>query len=148
MRAWLFRRLIPLAPARLSALRSGELFARLRADIDALEHFYLAVLVPAAVALLSLALVLVLSFIVLPGATLVLLIGALLAGALLPAWARRRAAVDAAQAVRESAALRGLLLDALRGHAELLVWGGVEAHAARIDTLAAQLAARRARIEV
>lgn len=148
LRAWLFRRLIPLAPARLSALRSGELFARLRADIDALEHFYLAVLVPAGVALLSLVLVLVLSFIVLPGAALVLLIGALLAGVLLPAWARRRAASDAAQAVRDAAALRGLLLDALRGHAELLAWGGIEAHAARIDARAAQLAARRARIEV
>ncbi|THD10865.1 thiol reductant ABC exporter subunit CydC [Metallibacterium scheffleri] len=148
LRAWLFRRLIPLAPARLSALRSGELFARLRADIDALEHFYLAVLVPAAVALLSLALVLVLGVIVLPGAALVLLIGALLAGVLLPAWAHRRAALDAAQAVLDAAALRGLLLDALRGHAELLAWGGVAAHAARIDALAARLDARRARIEV
>ncbi|WP_276964823.1 thiol reductant ABC exporter subunit CydC [Metallibacterium scheffleri] len=148
LRAWLFRRLIPLAPARLSALRSGELFARLRADIDALEHFYLAVLVPAAVALLSVALVLVLGVIVLPGAALVLLIGALLAGVLLPAWAHRRAALDAAQAVLDAAALRGLLLDALRGHAELLAWGGVAAHAARIDALAARLDARRARIEV
>ena len=148
LRAWLFRRLIPLAPARLSALRSGELFARLRADIDALEHFYLAVLVPAAVALLSLVLVLVLAFFVLPGAALVLLIGALLAGVLLPAWAHRRAALDAAQAVLDAAALRGLLLDALRGHAELLAWGGVAAHAARIDALAARLDARRARIEV
>lgn len=148
LRAWLFRRLIPLAPVRLSALRSGELFARLRADIDALEHFYLAVLVPAAVALLSVALVLVLGVIVLPGAALVLLIGALLAGVLLPAWAHRRAALDAAQAVLDAAALRGLLLDALRGHAELLAWGGVAAHAARIDALAARLDARRARIEV
>ncbi len=148
LRAWLFRRLIPLAPARLSALRSGELFARLRADIDALEHFYLAVLVPAAVALLSVALVLVLGVIVLPGAALVLLIGALLAGVLLPAWAHRRAALDAAQAVLDAAALRGLLLDALRGHAELLAWGGVAAHAARIDAVAARLDARRARIEV
>ena len=148
LRAWLFRRLIPLAPARLSALRSGELFARLRADIDALEHFYLAVLVPAAVALLSLVLVLVLAFFVLPGAALVLLIGALLAGVVLPSWARRRAARDAAQAVLDAAALRGLLLDALRGHAELLAWGGVAAHAARIDALAARLDARRARIEV
>jgi ATP-binding cassette subfamily C protein CydC len=148
LRAWLFRRLIPLAPARLLALRSGELFARLRADIDALEHFYLAVLVPAAVALLSVALVLVLGVIVLPGAALVLLIGALLAGVVLPTWARRRAARDAAQAVLDAAALRGLLLDALRGHAELLAWGGVAAHAARIDALAARLDARRARIEV
>jgi ATP-binding cassette, subfamily C, bacterial CydC len=148
LRSWLFRRLIPLAPARLSALRSGELFSRLRADIDALEHFYLAVLVPAAVALLSLALGLLLCLIVLPLAASVLLLGALAAGVLLPAWMQRRAADDAAQSVHEAAALRGMLLDAVRGHAELLAWGGVEAHGVRIDSLAARLDARRGRIEL
>ena len=148
LRAWLFRRLIPLAPARLSALRSGELFARLRADIDALEHFYLAVLVPAAVALLTVAAGLLICLIVLPAAAPVLLLGALFAGVLLPAWMQRRAAHDAAQAVREAGALRGLLLDALRGHEELLAWGGVAAHTARIEALAARLDARRTRIEL
>ena len=147
LRSWLFRRLIPLAPARLSALRSGELFSRLRADIDALEHFYLAVLVPAAVALLSVALALLICLIVLPAAAAVLLLGALSAGVLLPAWMQRRAAEDASQAVREAATLRGMLLDAVRGHAELLAWGGVAAHTARIESLAARLDARRTRIE-
>ena len=148
LRAWLFRRLIPLAPARLSALRSAELFARLRADIDALEHFYLAVLVPAAVALLTMAAGLLVCLIVLPAAAAVLLLGALVAGVLLPARMQRRAAHDAALAVREAAALRGLLLDALRGHAELLAWGGVAAHNGRIDALAARVEARRNRIEL
>jgi ATP-binding cassette subfamily C protein CydC len=148
LRAWLFRRLIPLAPARLSALRSAELFARLRADIDALEHFYLAVLVPAAVALLTVAAAVLVCLIVLPAAASVLLLGALCAGVLLPVWMQRRAAHDAAQAVREGAALRGLLLDALRGHAELLAWGGVAAHSRRIDALAARVDARRSRIEL
>jgi ATP-binding cassette, subfamily C, bacterial CydC len=147
LRSWLFRRLIPLAPARLSALRSGELFSRLRADVDALEHFYLAVLVPAAVALLSLALTLLICLIVLPAATSVLLLGALSAGVLLPAWIQRRAGADASQAVSETAELRGMLLDAVRGHAELLSWGGVEAHGARIDSLAVRLDGRRTRIE-
>lgn len=147
LRAWLFRRLTPLAPARLSALRSGELFARLRADVDALEHLYLALLVPAAVAVLGIAVALVLCVIVLPAAAPALLLGAVLGGLLLPAWARRRAARDAAQSVREAGALRGLLLDALRGHDELLAWGGVEAQTARIDALAARLGARRSRIE-
>ena len=147
LRSWLFRRLIPLAPARLSALRSGELFSRLRADIDALEHFYLAVLVPAAVALLSLALTLLICLIVLPAATALLLLGALSAGVLLPAWIQRRAGADASQAVSETAELRGMLLDAVRGHAELLSWGGVDAHSARIDSLAARLDGRRTRIE-
>ena len=148
LRVWLFRRLIPLAPARLAALRSGELFARLRADIDALEHFYLAVLVPGAVALASVATAIVLCLIVLPAAGLAVLIGALLAGVLVPAWLQRRAASDAATAVREGGALRGLLLDALRGHPELLAWGRVSAHGARIEQLARQLDARRARLEV
>lgn len=147
LRAWLFRCLIPLAPARLSALRSGELMARLRADVDALEHFYLAVLVPALVALVGVLLGLLVVLLILPLVALPLLLGALLAGVLLPRWARRRAAADAAQAVAESAALRGLLLDALRGHAELLAWGGVDAQAQRIAALDALLAARRRRIE-
>jgi ATP-binding cassette subfamily C protein CydC len=147
LRGWLFRRLVPLAPARLGELRSAELFARLRADIDALEHFYLAVIVPASVAVLSVAAAFALCLVVLPAAACALLIGALLAGVLLPAWIERRAAADAAQAVIESAALRGLLLDALRGHAELLAWGGVAAHHARIDSLAMRLDSRRRRLE-
>lgn len=147
LRAWLFRRLIPLAPARLSALRSAELFARLRADVDALEHFYLTVLMPVIVAVFGIAAVLLIGAIVLPAAALVLLVAAALAGFLVPDWVRRRAANDALEAVRESAALRDLLLDALHGHAELLAWGGVQAHGARIAGLDAQLAARRRRIE-
>ena len=148
LRAWLFRRLIPLAPARLSALRSAELFARLRADIDALEHFYLAVMVPGAVASLSVAAGLLIGLLVLPGAALALLLGSLCAGVLLPAWMQRCAARDATGAVREAAALRGLLLDALHGHAELLAWGGVAAHTARIDALGVRLDAHRRRTEL
>lgn len=148
LRAWLFRRLIPLSPARLSALRSADLFARLRADIDALEHFYLAVLVPAAVALASVAAAVLLCLIVLPAAAAVLLSGALAAGVLLPAWIQRRAAGDAEQAVREGGQLRGMLLDAVRGHPELLAWGGVAEHASRVDALAARLDARRTRVEL
>jgi len=147
LRSWLFRRLIPLAPARLAALRSGELFTRLRADIDALEHFYLAVLVPGAVALLGMAAAALACLIALPTAAAVLVSGALCAGVLLPAWMQRRAASDAAQAVREGGALRGMLLDAVRGHEELLAWGGVAAHTARIDALADRLGARRTRVE-
>ena len=147
LRAWLFRRLIPLAPARLSALRSGELFARLRADIDALEHFYLAVWVPASVALLSVATALVLTAFTLPAAVLPLLLGTLLAAVVLPLWIERRAARDSRQTVLDAAALRGLLLDALRGHSELLAWGGVPAHNSRVESLAARLDIHRTRLD-
>ncbi len=147
LRAWLFRRLIPLAPARLAALRSAELFTRLRADVDALEQFYLAVLVPVTVAVVVLLVVFLLTLAVLPPAALVLLGAVLLAAVLLPRWVSRRAAADAAAAVLESADLRALLLDAFRGHAELLAFGGVAAHAARIDAISTALAARRRRLD-
>ncbi len=147
LRVWLFRRLIPLAPARLAALRSAELFARLRADVDALEHFYLAVLVPASVALLSAAAAALLCLVLLPAAAGALLVGVLLAAVLAPLWVQRRAAPDAARAVRAGAELRGLLLDALRGQAELLVWGAIAVHSRRIEATAADLDARRTRVE-
>ena len=147
LRASLFRRLIPLAPARLAALRSAELFARLRSDIDALEHFYLAVLVPAGVASFGVATAIVACAIVLPSAAGALLLGAVFAGVILPGWIQRRAAPDAAQAVLDAAELRGHLLDALRGHAELLAWNGVAAQRARIAALARRLDAHRTRSE-
>lgn len=147
LRTGLFRRLIPLAPARLAALRSAELFARLRSDIDALEHFYLAVLVPAAVAVLSVTAAAVVCFVVSPAAAGVLLLGAAGAGVVLPGWIRGRATPDAAQAVREAAELRGLLLDAFRGHAELLAWNAVESHRDRIEGLARRLDSHRTRAE-
>ncbi len=147
LRAGLFRRLIPLAPARLAALRSAELFARLRSDIDAMEHFYLAVLVPATVAILSVAAAALVCFVVSPAVAGVLLLGAAGAGVVLPGWIRRRATADAVQAVGEAAELRGLLLDAFRGHAELLAWNAVDSHRARVAALACRLDAHRARAE-
>ncbi|MDE2149609.1 MAG: diguanylate cyclase [Gammaproteobacteria bacterium] len=147
LRGWLFRRLIPLAPARLFELRSAELFTRLRADVDVLEHFYLAVLVPcasaSAVALLCIGVV----GWVLPAALMPLSVALLAAGVGLSAWARRRAAADAARSVTDRAALRGLLLDALRGHGELLAFGTAARQRRRIVDLERQWVARELRLE-
>ncbi|HEX2905938.1 MAG TPA: ABC transporter transmembrane domain-containing protein, partial [Phototrophicaceae bacterium] len=52
LRVWFYTALEPLAPARLLNYRSGDLLARIVADIDTLEHFYVRVLAPPAVALL------------------------------------------------------------------------------------------------
>ena len=147
LRVWLFGRLIPLAPARLAALRSAELFARLRADIDALGHVYLAVLVPAGVTAVVTLLTFALTLATLPWAALPLLAMAVLAGVALPAWTRRRGAADATAAVGEAAQQRDLLMDTLRGHADLLALGADGAQRRRIDALAQRLDARRARLD-
>ena len=53
-RFWLFSRLVPLGPATMQDLRSGEVLARLKGDIDRLETAFLRLLAPLATAAISL----------------------------------------------------------------------------------------------
>ncbi|WP_376794117.1 thiol reductant ABC exporter subunit CydC [Thermogemmatispora sp.] len=52
VRVAVYRRLAPLAPARLFRLRSGDLLARLVSDVDELQNLYLRVVAPVLVAAL------------------------------------------------------------------------------------------------
>ncbi|HZR41823.1 MAG TPA: thiol reductant ABC exporter subunit CydC [Ktedonobacteraceae bacterium] len=51
LRAWVYSRLEPLAPAHLLTYRSGDILARLVADIDELQNIYLRIVAPILVAL-------------------------------------------------------------------------------------------------
>src|SRR5258706_3097349 len=52
LRTWFYTALEPLAPARLMHYRSGDLLARVVADVDTLENFYVRVVSPPLVAVL------------------------------------------------------------------------------------------------
>ena len=56
LRIWFFRAIEPLVPARLADTRSGDLLARVVADVESLEHVYVRLLAPPLVALLTAAL--------------------------------------------------------------------------------------------
>src|SRR5436305_403097 len=51
LRVWAYKRIEPQAPAHLLANRSGDMLARLVADIEELQNFYLRVVSPIIVAL-------------------------------------------------------------------------------------------------
>jgi len=51
LRARVYARLAPLAPARLLAYRSGDVLARLVGDVEELQHLYLGVVAPLVVAI-------------------------------------------------------------------------------------------------
>lgn len=138
LRVWLFARLVPLAPAALGELRSAELFSRLRADVDALEHAYLGVLIPLLVAVVVVLAVVVVSALYLPALSLPLLLFFLFAGAWLPRWALRRGRAPGEVVVACSEAMRELAGDGLRGRAELALYGAEDAHAARLAAVAAR----------
>ena len=50
LRVWFYQALEPLAPARLQAYRSGDLFGRAVGDIETLENFYVRAVAPSIVA--------------------------------------------------------------------------------------------------
>jgi len=51
LRMWFYRALEPLAPARLMQYHSGDLLARIIADVETLENFYVRVVAPPLVAM-------------------------------------------------------------------------------------------------
>ena len=56
IRVWFYATIEPLAPARLAGYRSGDLLARVISDVGILENFYVRVVAPPLVALLTAAL--------------------------------------------------------------------------------------------
>ena len=53
IRVWFYERLEPLAPAGLQAYQSGDLLSRILADVEILQEFYVRVLGPTVVALIT-----------------------------------------------------------------------------------------------
>jgi ATP-binding cassette subfamily C protein CydCD len=144
-RVAVYRRLERLAPTGLHRLRRGDLLARLVADVDALQDYWLRWLLPAGAAVTVSAASVALTAWLLPEAGAVLAAGLLVAGAGVPlvtgAVARR--------AEHRLAPARGALAtrvaDLLTGTAELTVAGALPGRIAetrRADTLLTRIASR------
>ncbi len=143
-RAHLFARMVPLAPAALDDLRSGDLLARLKADIDRLELTFLRLISPVAVAVLTLAAV---------GLLLALHDGSLAAGVLavlalcglvVPALAAIATTAPGRLLTARAADLHRLVVDDLAGLGPLLMTGAFAAHRDRlVQTMASLIEAER-----
>lgn len=131
-RAHLFGKMVPLAPAALDDLRSGDLLARLKADIDRLELTFLRLLSPLVVALLTLAAVGLVLFLhdgLLSAGVLAVLVGC---GLLAPALAAAAAVGPGKALTARSADLRRLVVDDLSGLMPLIVNGAFPGHRERL----------------
>jgi ATP-binding cassette subfamily C protein CydC len=150
LRVWFYTALEPLAPARLMQYRSGDLLARIVADVETLENVYLRVLAPPVVAILVTLLVTVLMASFDLRLAVTLLVFLLLAGAGLPVLASELGRSMGRRLVYVRSELNGILVDGIQGLADLLAFGGEERHLARIRGLGQEmqgLQARMARID-
>jgi ATP-binding cassette, subfamily C, bacterial CydCD len=122
-RVWFYQAVEPLAPARLMTYRSGDLLARVVADVETLQHFYIRVAVPPLAALMVA--ILVVGFMAAFDGTLalVLLLFLLLAGAGLPPPSHRLTGRASAREVELRSSLNERLVDGIQGMADLMAFG-------------------------
>ncbi|MCJ8144345.1 thiol reductant ABC exporter subunit CydC [Ancylobacter sp. A5.8] len=146
LRVWLFRKLVPLAPAQLQNHRGADLVSRIQADIDTLQHAYLRLYSPLVVALVGTAVVVAVLALFSPAVAMVVLALLLVAGALVPGLVYRAASTPGAQVIRERAALRVALVDALQGMTDLRVQGAQERMAETIAGVSERLGAHQSRV--
>lgn len=139
LRVWLFRKLVPLAPAQLQNHRGADLVSRIQADIDTLQHAYLRLFVPAIVAVVTVILVTLFIGLFDVAIALVLLALLLVAGVLVPVLTWRATRKPGAELVRAKAELRVAVVDALQGMTDLKVYGAAERTASRVADLSATL---------
>ena len=135
LRVWFFAAIEPLAPAGLTGHRRGDLLARIVADIDTLEDFYVRVVVPPVVA----ALVTVFAGLLLGAFDPILgvaLFGFLVvSGVVLPLASRRVARRPAVALIGARAELSATVVDEVRGIADLVALDRAADHRERVLAL-------------
>lgn len=132
IRADTFRTLIPLAPAQLGDTRRGDLLARIAADVDTMQEWFVRGFAPLVTSVVTAVIAVAMAAYIVPAAGvalgLILLIASVLATA--ATWLHGSVA-------RRESALRGLLtsglVDYVQGLADLTALNAAESMAARIE---------------
>ena len=146
VRTWFYAALEPLAPARLLHYQSGDLLARIVADVETLDNFYLRAVAPPAVALLIAVLAACLVGRFDPRLAVTLLAFFLVAGVGVPLLARQLSRPVGRRMVQLRAALNAALIDGIQGLAELLAFGQERRHLGRVQALRREMTALQARM--
>ncbi len=139
VRVWFFRRIAGSSAGGLGFRKAGDLLARLVADVEALDGFYLRVLIPLATVVLLLPAVI--GLIMVNAIGLGLIVGALLivAAILLPLIAARATAAAGDRLARATGGLRVAALDALTGLREVRAFAAEGRMIAAVQTREAAL---------
>ena len=139
LRTWFYRKIEPMAPARLQGYQSADLLSRAVADIETLENFYVRAVAPPVVALVTTLGVCL--FVGRYDARLgLILLGTLLAaGIALPLLAYTLNKAPGQQAIERRAELNAALLDLVQGMPDLLAYGQGPAQAAHVHVAGERL---------
>jgi ATP-binding cassette subfamily C protein CydC len=123
LRVWLYRAIEPITPAGLHGFRTGDLLARIVADVDTMDGFFVRGVVPPVAATLTTLVASAVLGVLDPRLGLTLLVCLVLAGVALPLEARRRSRDPAARMIEARAELHAELAEDIEGLADLMACG-------------------------
>jgi thiol reductant ABC exporter CydC subunit len=148
LRVWFFAAIEPLAPARLTTRRSGDLLTRIVGDIETLEDFFVRVVIPPLVAgLVTASVGIALGILDLTLAvTLVLFL--VVSGIVLPVVARSLSRDPGAAAIALRGEYRATLVEEINGLADLVALDRAAAHRERLLAIGGRLDAATDRLAI
>jgi thiol reductant ABC exporter CydC subunit len=132
VRAAVYERIEPLAPAELDSFRRGDLVSRLVADVDALQGLHLRGLAPAFVGMVVSISCVAAMAVVLPAGAVVLAAGLIVGGLAVPLLAGRLGRHAGRRQSEARGELTAELLELLRAAPELVAYGREEDALARV----------------
>ena len=132
LRVWFYAAIEPLAPARLSRYRSGDVLARSVADIETLQNFYVRVVVPPLAAALGVVFACAILAAFDWSLAAVLLLFLLVTGVALPLTVHWLGKHTAAGIIAVRSELTAALVDEVQGTADLLVFDVDEHHRGKV----------------
>ena len=133
LRARVYEKLEVLAPSGLPAFRSGDLLARVVGDVDAQQDLMLRVIPPGGIAIIVGVPTVAFVWYLLPAAGLVLGLALLLAATVVPWYAVNLAKRHESHEAAARGELSANMVDLLEGAPELVAYGAVDAHLARVS---------------
>ena len=133
LRAWFFRRALPLAPLGLGRFRVGDLMTRLMADIDPVDGLLVRAVGPLLAVLSLCVLATLVATAVWPLAGLVLLLALTLVAALAPWLAARSVASLEDERAEARARLRASVQEGIEGQPDLVAMDATAAWLAALD---------------
>ena len=133
LRVWFYRAVEPLAPARLMQYKSGDLLSRVIGDIEALEHFYIRVLAPPAVAVMIMILMWLLFNIFSSVFAFILTVFLVVAGTGIPLLTQLLSNKTGKELLSLRSELSVMTIDGVQGMADLLAFGQAGKHFAGME---------------
>lgn len=143
LRVWFYKHLEPLAPARLLTRRSGDLFSRIVADVETLQHFFLRVITPPGIAAAMIFAVTIFMSLFDIWLSAQLLFFLLFVGLAIPLLTNRLAKPLGEKEVDLRSALNAALVDGLQGNADILAFAQGPSHLELVANLTIDISSAR-----